>query len=296
MELKKRTLSFLRKLYDFNILVTEKKPQKKINFLIIGAAKSATTSLHFYLSKHPNIYLSKELKEPSIFLNNSAENIPFWKDLKKRGMKASRSLYKTHFSKDITLRKLSKTYSGETYFGESTTFYSMSPFLPEAPLNIYSYNKDMKIIYILRNPYDRIISQYYHDLKKSKKKYSFEFYLKNNNSYLLNSLYYYQLSNYLLQGFKKKQILILFCEELSSKPQETLKKVYDFLEIDRQILEEKKLKKYNKTREKDLSYPSEILTVIHPIITKDIENLESFTKKNLRKIWKLDKKEWNSRD
>lgn len=36
------------------------------NFFILGAAKSGTTSLHFYLKQHPEIFLSPE-KEPTFF-------------------------------------------------------------------------------------------------------------------------------------------------------------------------------------------------------------------------------------
>ncbi|MBZ0179994.1 MAG: hypothetical protein K8F36_11940, partial [Melioribacteraceae bacterium] len=36
---------------------------KKPNFLIVGAAKSGTTSLYAYLKKHQDIYLSETIKE-----------------------------------------------------------------------------------------------------------------------------------------------------------------------------------------------------------------------------------------
>lgn len=36
------------------------------NFLIIGAAKAGTTSLHYYLSQHPQVYMSS-VKEPRFF-------------------------------------------------------------------------------------------------------------------------------------------------------------------------------------------------------------------------------------
>ena len=36
------------------------------NFLVIGAAKSGTTSLYFYLKQHPQIYMSP-VKEPRFF-------------------------------------------------------------------------------------------------------------------------------------------------------------------------------------------------------------------------------------
>ena len=38
------------------------------NFLIVGAAKSGTTSLHAYLSRHPDVLMSTP-KEPKYFSN-----------------------------------------------------------------------------------------------------------------------------------------------------------------------------------------------------------------------------------
>jgi len=39
------------------------------NFFVVGAQKSATTSLHFYLAGHPDIFLPKE-KESKFFVND----------------------------------------------------------------------------------------------------------------------------------------------------------------------------------------------------------------------------------
>ena len=36
------------------------------NFLVIGAAKSGTTSLHEYLNEHPDVFMSP-IKEPGFF-------------------------------------------------------------------------------------------------------------------------------------------------------------------------------------------------------------------------------------
>lgn len=38
------------------------------NLVIIGAAKCGTTSLHYYLSLHPEIFMS-EIKEPRFFVD-----------------------------------------------------------------------------------------------------------------------------------------------------------------------------------------------------------------------------------
>ena len=56
------------------------------NFLIVGAAKSGTTSLWRYLSEHPEIFMSKN-KEPKYFIKDLFENMnpkdPFYKHWEK---------------------------------------------------------------------------------------------------------------------------------------------------------------------------------------------------------------------
>ena len=42
--------------------------KKRPNFLIIGAMKSATTSLYTYLKQHPDIFMPS-IKEPMFFNN-----------------------------------------------------------------------------------------------------------------------------------------------------------------------------------------------------------------------------------
>jgi hypothetical protein len=43
------------------------------NFLIIGAMKSGTTALYYYLEQHPEIYMSP-VKEPNFFSSQEQEN------------------------------------------------------------------------------------------------------------------------------------------------------------------------------------------------------------------------------
>ena len=62
--------STVARLYDFrepggylgNVGLTMTLP----NFLVIGAGRSGTTSLHYYLGQHPDIYLPV-VKEPNFF-------------------------------------------------------------------------------------------------------------------------------------------------------------------------------------------------------------------------------------
>ena len=47
--------------------MTTVRDERLPTFLVIGASKTGTTSLHHYLSQHPDIYMSPE-KEPGFFL------------------------------------------------------------------------------------------------------------------------------------------------------------------------------------------------------------------------------------
>ncbi|MBC8048009.1 MAG: sulfotransferase, partial [Fimbriimonadaceae bacterium] len=78
------------------------------NFLIVGTARSGTTSLHEYLGKHPDIFMPLQ-KEPSFFTFYNAE--PTFKD--------ARNKYTT------TTDAYLKLFEGqnEKILGESSTPY-----------------------------------------------------------------------------------------------------------------------------------------------------------------------------
>ena len=46
------------------------------NFLIVGAAKSGTTSLYYYLQEHPEIYIPGEIKETFFFSQINSHTFP----------------------------------------------------------------------------------------------------------------------------------------------------------------------------------------------------------------------------
>lgn len=101
------------------------------NFLIIGPPKCASSSLHFYLGQHPEIFMSetKELKFFSQFYN--------------KGLK----FYARNF-KDAGKAKA---------IGESTPVYS---FLPFAADRIKKHFPEIKLILCFRNPLDRAFSSW----------------------------------------------------------------------------------------------------------------------------------------
>ena len=114
------------------------------NLLIVGAAKSGTTSLHNYLKQHPEIFMSNH-KEPHFLINKEIGENRIPKGVKK-------------------LNEYSSLFDGSDTFkyrGESSAMYLQFPNI--AIKNIKKYlEKDIKIIIMLRNPIDRAFSGYQH--------------------------------------------------------------------------------------------------------------------------------------
>src|SRR3712207_6354190 len=110
------------------------------NFLIIGAMKSGTTALYYYLEQHPEIYMSP-VKEPNFFSSQEQENA-------------------ADAVTDIgTYQHLFRGVSGEKAIGEASHSYLYEP---GAAAEIRRYLPEAKLIAILRNPIDRAYSHFLH--------------------------------------------------------------------------------------------------------------------------------------
>ena len=131
------------------------------NFLIVGAAKSGTSSLHNYLNQHPEIFMPSykdglNVKEPQFLIKNKVKDrlhfgIWSWQE------------YKALFD-DATKFKA---------IGESSVFYLY--YYKEAIKNIkFRLDDNIKIIILLRNPIDRAYSAFQHVSRGLKENLSFE--------------------------------------------------------------------------------------------------------------------------
>ena len=109
------------------------------DFIIIGAMKCATSTLHEQLAVQPGIFMS-ELKEPNFFSDD---------DQYAKGMEWYLSHFKSAEAKDLC--------------GESSTHYSKLPTYPKTIERIAKYLPDVKLIYVMRHPIDRLKSQYIHE-------------------------------------------------------------------------------------------------------------------------------------
>jgi hypothetical protein len=116
--------------------------KKKPNFFIVGAPKSGTTSLYYYLSKHPDVLMSK-IKEPCFLAP----------DFYSPRYPKSEDEYLDYF----------EGFEGQSRIGEATSTYLYSR---QAAQRIYSFSPNCKIIMMLRNPVDMVLSLHAQRLKE----------------------------------------------------------------------------------------------------------------------------------
>jgi len=197
------------------------------NMIIIGAAKCATTSLHYYLGLHPQIAMSRD-KEINFFNveRNWAEGVEW---------------YRSKFQGKATVR------------GESSVGYTFYPFARGVPERMHSVVPEAKLIYILRDPMDRIISDYVHCYADSRRgedrTIADALSHLDHNPYVCRSKYYMQLEQY-LKYFSMSNILIVTQEDLFHQRRVTLQKIFAFLNVDEDFYSTKFFNVKHKTIEK----------------------------------------------
>lgn len=184
------------------------------DFLIIGAAKSGTTTLYEYLCRHPQVFMSTP-KEPEFFARD--ENYA-------RGIEWYSSLFDNAKPDQIC--------------GEASTIYTRSPQFPHAAARIAQHLPQAKLIYVMRHPVDRAYSHYVQRIKTAQNKQktleiqeTFEDRIHRESFFLDSSNYILQIEQY-LPFFPKESFLFLLMEDLIFDLPATLAKVCEFLEID----------------------------------------------------------------
>jgi hypothetical protein len=177
------------------------------NLIVIGAQKSGTTSLHYYLGLHPEVFMSEE-KE----LNYFVEEYNWRKGI---------DWYRSHFRADTRI------------LGESSPNYSNLPFYQGVPERMHATIPEARLIYVLRDPVERLLSHYMQTWTLGRETRALPEALEDFESspYLLRSMYYRQLEEY-LPYFPESRILIITAEGLLRDRLSTLQKVYSFLSVD----------------------------------------------------------------
>ena len=180
--------------------------QRLPNFIIIGAAKSATTTLTTILPRHPDFFISLP-KEPKFFGRRYDKGWAWYGRLFKAG-------------------RLSKLR------GEGSTMYA-SPLnsFAQAPALMHRYLPDLKLVYVVRDPLERIVSQWRH--RKGRKRGTPRFEVLMRSRHLRKLVVGCSLYHERLQSFRAfypdAQIHCLTFEDLVAAPGPTLANLLSFL-------------------------------------------------------------------
>jgi len=201
------------------------------NFLIVGAAKSGTSSLHNYLNQHKEVFMpsyNKEgmkVKEPRFFINDLVEKrlhngVWNWKE------------YQDLFN-DV---------KDEKAIGESSVLYLYYHELAIKKIKKY-LGEDIKIIIMLRNPADRAYSAFQHVSRGFQEENSFEKALEieeerlERNPDLTPMVMYKEMGMYseMVQAFKIvfKDVHIILYEDFRDNTESEMIKIFEFLRINK---------------------------------------------------------------
>lgn len=174
------------------------------NFLIIGAMKAGTTSLYEYLRRRPDVFMPPT-KELNFFV--AERNWP-------KGLR----WYQDQFEKAGDARAV----------GEATTHYTRFPQFKGVPERIAAVIPNVRLIYLLRDPVERMRSEYVYRRLGGWEHRTLTEAWTTDPTYIDGSRYSLQIEQY-LGHFQMEQLLLLQAEKLRRDRLTALEKISEFL-------------------------------------------------------------------
>jgi hypothetical protein len=216
------------------------------NFLIIGAAKAATTTLASMLSRHPQAGIVAG-KEPHFFSMDEQY---------RKGW----AWYQNCFSH----------CQGKLAVGDASTSYSRIRYYPDTVKRILFHIPEVKIIYMVRHPLDRIVSAYVERLVwvDASHAYPSVNHAVQAEPMMLDSSRYWEVFNHYRQFIDEARIKVVWFEEFIGNTVDTFHDICRFLDIDDTIIIQAD-ERYQNSREQLLSTVSDKSNEGSPLINTD---------------------------
>ena len=174
------------------------------DFVIIGAMKSATTSLQEQLAGQPGIFMCTP-KEPNFFSDA---------DQYAKGM----SWYSGLFA---------EAPEG-SLLGEASTHYTKLPTYPEVVSRLKEHLPNARFIYVMRHPVDRLVSHYIHEWSTGVYRCGIEVAINKYPELVAYGSYAMQLEPY-FETFGRDAVLPVFFDRLLKEPQSELERICRFI-------------------------------------------------------------------
>jgi hypothetical protein len=177
------------------------------SFIILGAMKAATSTLHAQLAAQAGIAMSQP-KEPNYFSNDENYALgPQW--------------YATHFR---------HARPGDL-IGETSTHYAKLPTFPQTLQRLQRDLPDARFIYVMRQPIDRLVSQYIHEWTEGEIREPLAEAVGRFPRLVDYSRYAMQLRPW-LDAFGWQRVLPVFFDRLRIAPHDELARVCRFIGYD----------------------------------------------------------------
>jgi hypothetical protein len=182
-------------------------PRLENMLVVIGAMKCGTSSLHEYLDLHPEIGMCRP-KEPDFLVLEKN-----WR----RGF----DWYRRRFPRNVKVR------------GDSSTNYSKCHLFGGVPERMKACMPDATLVYVMRDPIERIVSHYMTNVSHANEDRSFKECMEDleDNKYVETSRYHKQIQRY-LEHFDRSSMLLFTLEELHEKPERVLAEIFEKVGVD----------------------------------------------------------------
>ncbi len=182
------------------------------NFLVIGAAKGGTTSLHHYLRQHPEVYLTP-VKETNFF----------WSEAREEGRQTVQTLagYERLFADARAAKAI----------GEVSPRYLNSAGAAE---RIRQTLPDVRLVVSLRHPAERAWSDYLGRLRILRESRPFDEAVQPGEPCLEWGFYFPRLQRY-FDRFPRGQIHVILHDDLTRDTDAVLRGFFTFLGVDARV-------------------------------------------------------------
>lgn len=195
---------------------------RRPDFLIIGAMKAGTTTLHRDLQKHPRIFLS-DPKEPNDLVSDEV--------LTDKGLQAYCGLFANAGQDQLC--------------GEASTTYTREPrHTGAADRALKVCGPNLKLIYLVRDPFERAVSHYRYAFLRGRTNRAPEIEMIENPEYADVSDYARQLAPW-RAAFGDDAILIVNFQDYVRARQATVARVLEFLGLEEVDLELDEAQRFN---------------------------------------------------
>jgi hypothetical protein len=185
---------------------TRSSPHRLPDFIVIGAMKCATTTLHEQLARQPGLSMSRP-KEPNFFSDDSQYA---------RGL----DWYASCFDGD----------DPSSLRGESSTHYTKRPTHPRTIERMARVLPRVKLIYVMRHPIDRLVSHYFHEVTVGRVAGSLEEAVRRHPELVDYGRYAMQITPY-LEAYGPGAVLPVFFDRLVECPGDELARIGRFLGV-----------------------------------------------------------------